>query len=54
MVVRELAACVVADCGRDEERGVTCFMDDFPMLPRLKFALQMHNLLDSKNKRKEY
>jgi hypothetical protein len=28
-IARELAAGVVADYGRDEQRGVACFMDDF-------------------------
>jgi hypothetical protein len=28
-IARELAAGVVADYGRDEERSVACFIDDF-------------------------
>ena len=28
-IARELAAGVVADYGREQERGVACFMDDF-------------------------
>jgi hypothetical protein len=28
-IARELAAGIVADYGREEERGVACFMDDF-------------------------
>jgi transposase-like protein len=28
-IVRELAAGIVADYGREQERGIACFMDDF-------------------------
>ena len=28
-IARELAAGIVADYGREQERGVACFMDDF-------------------------
>jgi Transposase, Mutator family len=50
---RDLAAGVVADYGRDEERGVACFMDDFDAcIAHLRFpvthrrAIRTTNLLE--------
>jgi putative transposase len=52
-IARELAAGVVADYGRDQERGVTCFMDDFEAcIAHLRFpvthrrAIRTTNLLE--------
>jgi putative transposase len=52
-IARELAAGVVADYGRDEERGVACFMDDFEAcIAHLRFpvthrrAIRTTNLLE--------
>jgi transposase-like protein len=52
-IARDLAAGVVADYGRDEERGVACFMDDFDAcIAHLRFpvthrrAIRTTNLLE--------
>src|SRR5499427_4659374 len=52
-IARDLAAGVVADYGRDEERGVACFMDDFEAcIAHLRFpvthrrAIRTTNLLE--------
>ena len=52
-IARELAAGVVADYGREQERGVTCFMDDFEAcIAHLQFpvthrrAVRTTNLLE--------
>jgi transposase-like protein len=52
-IARELAAGVVADCGREQERGVACFMDDFEAcIAHLRFpvthrrAIRTTNLLE--------
>ena len=52
-IARELAAGVVADYSRDEERGVACFMDDFEAcIAHLRFpvthrrAIRTTNLLE--------
>jgi transposase-like protein len=52
-IARELAAGVVADYGRDQERGIACFMDDFEAcIAHLRFpvthrrAIRTTNLLE--------
>jgi len=52
-IARELAAGVVADYGRDQERGIACFTDDFEAcIAQLRFpvthrrALRTTNLLE--------
>ena len=52
-IARELAAGVVADYGREQERGVACFMDDFEAcIAHLRFpvthrrAIRTTNLLE--------
>ena len=52
-IARDLAAGVVADYGRDQERGVACFMDDFEAcIAHLRFpvthrrAIRTTNLLE--------
>ena len=52
-IARELAAGVVADYGRDQERGIACFTDDFEAcIAHLRFpvthrrALRTTNLLE--------
>ena len=52
-IARELAAGVVADYGREQERGVNCFMDDFEAcIAHLRFpvthrrAIRTTNLLE--------
>jgi putative transposase len=52
-IARELAAGIIADYGRDEERGVACFMDDFEAcIAHLRFpvthrrAIRTTNLLE--------
>ena len=52
-IARDLAAGVVADYGRDQERGIACFMDDFEAcIAHLRFpvthrrAIRTTNLLE--------
>ena len=52
-IARELAAGIVADYGREQERGVACFMDDFEAcIAHLRFpvthrrAIRTTNLLE--------
>ena len=52
-IARELAAGIVADYGQEQERGVTCFMDDFEAcIAHLRFpvthrrAIRTTNLLE--------
>ena len=52
-IARELAAGIVADYGREQERGITCFMDDFEScIAHLRFpvthrrAIRTTNLLE--------
>jgi transposase-like protein len=52
-IARELAAGIVADYGREQERGIACFMDDFEAcIAHLRFpvthrrAIRTTNLLE--------
>src|SRR5512139_3695503 len=49
-IARELAAGVVADYGRDQERGIACFMDDFEAcIAHLRFPVTHRRAIRTTN-----
>jgi len=49
-IARELAAGIVADYGREQERGVGCFMDDFEAcIAHLRFPVTHRRAIQTKN-----